>query len=133
MTPLLQGQDKDILFRSLQFLSQVSNSFQNLCLILKLSLWRLGIAVYVIGITVSNTPATNYSLNSTKMFFEVDGIDHGSFFFEASLGSEVVYSYNTTLFAKEGLSNGLHNVTMMCGNGVSNPDSICLLDRIIYT
>ncbi|KLO06176.1 hypothetical protein SCHPADRAFT_946301 [Schizopora paradoxa] len=66
-----------------------------------------GVAIYVVGIIVSSTPETN--------------------------STEVVYSYNTTFLAKEGLSDGLHNVTMMCGTGDPSIDSVCLLDRFIYT
>lgn len=93
----------------------------------------LGVAIYVMGIIVSSAPETNRSLNNSRIFFQVDGADEASFMFNASLGNEVTYSYNTTLFAKEDLSNGLHNVTMMCGTGDPSTDSVCLLDRFIYT
>ncbi|KLO06177.1 hypothetical protein SCHPADRAFT_883060 [Schizopora paradoxa] len=91
-----------------------------------------GVAVYVMGIVISSTPRTSTSLNNSRIFFQVDGVDQGSFLFEASLGTEVVYSYNTTFFAKEDLPNGTHNVTMMCGDAEPG-DSLCLLDRFIYT
>ncbi|KLO13074.1 hypothetical protein SCHPADRAFT_997608 [Schizopora paradoxa] len=91
-----------------------------------------GVAIYVMGVIVSNTPATNTSLNNSRIFFQVDNIDQGSFLHTASLGSITTYSYNTTLFAKEGLSNGVHSVTMLCGDG-SHIDSLCLFDRFVYT
>ncbi|KLO08416.1 hypothetical protein SCHPADRAFT_609133 [Schizopora paradoxa] len=92
-----------------------------------------GVAIYVMGIVVSSAPESTTSLNNSRIFFQVDGADEASFMFNASLGSEVIYSYNTTLFAKEDLSDGLHNVTMMCGSGDPSTDSVCLLDRFIYT
>ncbi|KLO13075.1 hypothetical protein SCHPADRAFT_381477 [Schizopora paradoxa] len=95
-----------------------------------------GSAIYVMGIVVSSTPATNMSLNNSKIFFQVDGMDQGSFLYKASLGPEIIYSYNMTLFATENLSYGLHNVTITCGDGAlpqRDPNSVCLLDRFIYT
>ncbi|KLO13077.1 hypothetical protein SCHPADRAFT_381861 [Schizopora paradoxa] len=92
-----------------------------------------GVAIYVMGIIVTNTPATTASLNGSRIFFQVDGVDQGSFIFDASLGPKTTYSYNTTLFAKEDLLNGPHNVTMMCGDGNTSRDAVCLLDRFIYT
>ena len=93
----------------------------------------IGVAVYVMGVVVSSTPKTNRSLNNSRIFFQVDGADETSFMFNASLGSEVIYSYNMTLFSKEGIPDGPHNVTVMCGTGDSSIDSVCLLDRFIYT
>ncbi|KLO06179.1 hypothetical protein SCHPADRAFT_697871 [Schizopora paradoxa] len=92
-----------------------------------------GVAIYVVGIIVSSTPETNRSLNNSRIFFQVDGEDAGSFLFDALISTEVVYSYNTTFFAKEDLPDGLHNVTLMCGTGDPSIDSVCLLDRFIYT
>ncbi|KLO06175.1 hypothetical protein SCHPADRAFT_838392 [Schizopora paradoxa] len=93
-----------------------------------------GVAIYVMGIIVISTPATINALNSSKIFFQVDGTTQGSFLSNASLGPETVYSYNTTLFAKTNLSNELHNITVMCGDGADpSADSVCLLDRFIYT
>lgn len=93
-----------------------------------------GVAIYVMGIIVASTPATTDALNSSKIFFQVDGTTQGSFLHEASLGPETVYSYNTTLFAKTNLSNELHNITVLCGDGTDpSTDSLCLLDRFIYT
>lgn len=97
-----------------------------------LILFFLGVAIYVVGITVFSSPPTTQSLNNSKIFFQVDGEDQGSFLHSALVGMEVVYSYNTILFSKEGLSEGLHNVTMICGDGSSTVDSLCLLDRFIY-
>ncbi|KLO13076.1 hypothetical protein SCHPADRAFT_381499 [Schizopora paradoxa] len=92
-----------------------------------------GVAVFVVGIIVLSTPATSSPLNNTRMFFQVDGAKEESFSNDASLGDEVIYSYNVTLFSKTGLENGLHNITMICGDGRSSADSLCLLDEIIYT
>ncbi|KLO13078.1 hypothetical protein SCHPADRAFT_381645 [Schizopora paradoxa] len=91
-----------------------------------------GVAVYVVGIIVSSTPAVNTALNNTMIFFQVDGTDQGSFLYFATLATEVVYSYNVTFFSMEGLSDGPHNITMICGNGIPIL-SLCLIDRVIYT
>lgn len=85
------------------------------------------------GIIVSSAPETTRSMNNSRIFFQVDGTEQGSLMYNASLGPEVVFSYNITFFAKEDLPNGLHNVTMLCGDGNPSIDSVCLLDRIIYT
>lgn len=82
---------------------------------------------------MTSAPATTLSLNNSRIFSQVDGIEQGSFIYNASLGSEVTYQYNIMFFAKEGLTDELHNVTMMCGDGNPSLNSICLLDRIIYT
>lgn len=92
-----------------------------------------GVAIYVVGIVVTSTPATTGPLNNSRIFFQVDGTGKGSFVFNASLGSEIVYAYNTTVFMKEDLSNGPHNITVMCGDGDPSIQSVCLLDRFIYT
>ncbi|KLO13083.1 hypothetical protein SCHPADRAFT_382267 [Schizopora paradoxa] len=97
------------------------------------SLSFTGVAVYVMGIIISKSPSTNNPLNNTRMFFQIDGVDQGNFTHFASVGSEVVYSYNTTFFSKENLSNGQHNITIMCGDGNQSIASNCLLDRVIYT
>lgn len=85
------------------------------------------------GIIVSSTPETDRSLNNSRIFFQVDGANQGSFLYTASVGPVTVYSYNTTFFAIENLTDGPHNITMMCGDANSSVDSVCLLDRIIYT
>ncbi|KLO13087.1 hypothetical protein SCHPADRAFT_940659 [Schizopora paradoxa] len=90
-----------------------------------------GIAIYVMGISVSSSPETTKSLNNSRIFFRIDDEDAGSYFNTATVGSEVLYSYNVTFFAKENLPDGPHNITMLCGNGTTT--SLCLLDRFIYT
>ncbi len=85
------------------------------------------------GIIVSGAPETNTSLNNSRLFFQVDGESQGSYLNTASVGPEVVYSYNETLFVQEGLPFGLHNITILNGDSKATVDSLCLLDRIIYT
>lgn len=92
-----------------------------------------GVAVYVMGIIISSIPQTNNALNNSRMSFQIDGINQTSFYHIASVGPEVVFSYNTTFFAKENLPDGFHNITIMCGDGNQTIGSNCLLDRIIYT
>ena len=85
------------------------------------------------GILVASTPETSSSKNSTRMFFQIDGTVQGNYSYTASIATDTAYSYNIIFFAKEGLSDELHNITIICGDGDPNLDSICLLDRIIYT
>ncbi|KLO13080.1 hypothetical protein SCHPADRAFT_904487 [Schizopora paradoxa] len=92
-----------------------------------------GSAVYVMGIIVASIPQTNYSLNNSRLFFQIDGEDQGNYLHVASIGPEIVYSYNALFFAKEDLPYGLHNITIMNGDSSPAPDSLCLLDRIVYT
>ncbi|KLO13082.1 hypothetical protein SCHPADRAFT_940654 [Schizopora paradoxa] len=92
-----------------------------------------GVAVYVMGILIPSAPSTNDSVNNTRMFFQIDGIDQGSFTHIASVGPETLYSYNATFFAMENLPDGQHNITIMCGDGNQGILSNCLLDRVIYT
>ncbi|KLO13084.1 hypothetical protein SCHPADRAFT_928764, partial [Schizopora paradoxa] len=92
-----------------------------------------GVAVYVIGINIASTPETSSSLNNTRMFFQIDGAIQGSYNHTASIATDTTFSYGAVFFAQEGLSNELHNITIICGDGDPNLDSICLLDRIIYS
>ncbi|KLO13079.1 hypothetical protein SCHPADRAFT_874504 [Schizopora paradoxa] len=92
-----------------------------------------GSAVYVMGIVIASMKKTSTSLNNTRLSFEIDGEDQGTYLHVASIGSDIVYSYDTLFFAKEDLPFDFHNITIMVGNSVDNQDSLCLLDRIIYT
>lgn len=85
------------------------------------------------GIIVKSTPENLGSMNNSRMSFQVDGINQGSYSYTASVGSLTTYSYNTTFFAMDDLSDGLHNITMICGDDDPESESVCLLDRFIYT
>ncbi|KLO13088.1 hypothetical protein SCHPADRAFT_940660 [Schizopora paradoxa] len=95
------------------------------------SFFFVGSAIYAKGIVVSTNQETTGSLNNSRMSFQIDGQDVGSYNHTAAVDSKTTYLYNVTLFAKEDLSYGLHNFTMTCGSETSN--SLCLLDRLIYT
>ncbi|KLO13089.1 hypothetical protein SCHPADRAFT_382577 [Schizopora paradoxa] len=89
-----------------------------------------GIAVNVIGIIVSSTSETTGPMNNTRISFQIDDKHVDDYFHTATVGSDS-YSYNVTFFAKSDLPNRLHNIVMSCGDGTKN--SLCLLDKIIYT
>ena len=72
-------------------------------------------------------------MNNSRLFFGIDGEMQGSYVNNAVVGPEVVYAYNTTLFAQTGLTSGQHSITIECGDGNPAIDSVCLIDRIIYT
>ncbi|KLO13081.1 hypothetical protein SCHPADRAFT_382079 [Schizopora paradoxa] len=92
-----------------------------------------GSAVYVMGIVIASMERTSTSLNNTRLTFEIDGEDQGTYLHIASIGPETVFSYNTLVFAKDDLPYGFHNITILVGNSTPARDSLCLLDRIIYT
>jgi len=92
-----------------------------------------GVAVYVMGIFVSTAPESNTSLNHSTLFFQINGTLQGSFIRTASIGSEIEYTYNTPYFVKENLPFGNHNITILNGDNETAVDSLCLLDRILYT